>query len=92
MRNDSLTRFFGGSPGHVLLRLVVISFIVGILLSAIDLDPLELFSWVQDLALGIWNMGFEAIERLGSYFLIGAVIVFPLWFLARLLKVGRGEP
>lgn len=92
MRSDTLTRFFGGSPAHVLLRLIVISFVVGIILSAIDLDPLGLFYWFQDIVLRIWNMGFEAIERVGGYFVLGAIIVFPLWIISRLLKIGRGEP
>ena len=36
-------------------------------------------------------MGFAAIEKGARYFLLGAVIVFPIWFIARLVKVmGRG--
>ncbi|AXS39646.1 DUF6460 domain-containing protein [Breoghania sp. L-A4] len=91
MRQDTLYRFFGGSPGRVLLRLVFISFVVGIILSAIDLNPLELINWARDIVVRIWNMGFEAIERVGGYFLLGAIIVFPLWLLSRFLKMGRGE-
>lgn len=91
MRNDALIRLFGGSPGRVLLRLVFISFVVGIVLSAIDLQPLELINWARDVVLRIWDMGFAAIERVGVYFLMGAIIVFPLWLIARLLKLGRGE-
>ena len=92
MRRDTLHRFFGGSPGHVVLRLVVISFVVGIILSAIDLDLMGLVYWIEDVVMGIWNMGFEAVRRLGSYFVMGAVIVVPLWVISRLLKIGRGEP
>ncbi len=91
MANDQMTRFFGGSPGKVILRLVFISFVVGIILSAINLHPLELFQWVENLIIRIWNMGFEAIERLGGYFVLGAVVVFPIWLALRLLKMGRGE-
>ncbi len=91
MRQESLYRLFGGSPGRVLLRLVFISFVVGIILSAINLQPLELIYWARDVVLRIWDMGFEAIERVGSYFLMGAIIVFPLWVLSRFLKLGRGE-
>jgi Domain of unknown function (DUF6460) len=91
MRQDALNRLFGGSPGRVVLRLVFISFVVGIVLSVIDLRPWELIEWARDVILHIWNLGFEAIEKVGTYFVMGAIIVFPLWLLSRFLKLGRGE-
>ena len=37
-------------------------------------------------------MGFEAVEKAVRYFLLGAVIVFPIWLVVRLFKfAGRGE-
>lgn len=91
MRQDALTRLFGGSPARVLLRLVFISFVVGIILSVIDLRPWELIEWARDVILHIWNLGFKAFEKVGTYFVMGAIIVFPLWLLSRFLKLGRGE-
>ena len=41
-------------------------------------------------ALSIWNMGFDAVRWLWRYFLLGAVIVLPIWLLARLAKAPRG--
>jgi hypothetical protein len=38
----------------------------------------------------LWNMGFEALGRLGGYFLLGAVVVIPVWVVLRLLNMGRG--
>ena len=39
----------------------------------------------------IYNMGFDAIEWVFRYFLLGAVVVFPIWLISRLLKVaGKG--
>jgi hypothetical protein len=35
-------------------------------------------------------MGFEVVEKALRYFLLGAVIVFPVWLIARALKlIGR---
>ena len=35
-------------------------------------------------------MGFAAVEKAFRYFLLGAVIVFPVWLVTRLLKsLGR---
>ena len=89
MTNDTLTRFFGGSPGRVLVRLVLLSFVVGLVLSALNLQPLELLGWVRDLFYRLTHIGFDAIERVGSYFLLGAAIVFPVWLIIRLLNLGK---
>jgi hypothetical protein len=36
-------------------------------------------------------MGFDAIWWLGRYFLIGAVLVIPIWLVVRLAKGTRGS-
>ena len=87
-----MERFFGGNPGVVLIRLAVISLIVGILLSALGLSPYDIINSIKTLAQRIYNMGFDAIEWVFRYFLLGAVIVFPIWLISRLLKVaGKGS-
>jgi hypothetical protein len=89
-RDESLSRFLGGSPLAVLFRLILLSILVGVVLSAIGLDPRDIISSVQRLIRSIWDMGFDAVEWLWRYFLLGAVIVVPIWFLVRLLKAPRG--
>ncbi|MBN9669332.1 DUF6460 domain-containing protein [Roseibium aggregatum] len=89
MPDTGLSRFLGGSPGQVALRLVFLSFVVGIILAALDLDPLDLVHMAVDFFERLWNMGFEAIGRLGRYLVLGAVVVVPIWFLTRLLAMGR---
>ena len=91
MANEHVSRFFGGSPLAVLFRLILLSILVGVVLSAIGLDPRDIINSVQRLIRSIWEMGFDAIEWLWRYFLLGAVIVVPIWFLVRLLKAPRGE-
>lgn len=83
-------RMLGGSPLSVLLRLVVLSVVVGIVLSTLGLTPGELFRKLDFLLQSFFNMGFRWMETLAGYFLIGAVIVIPIWLLARLL--GGGKP
>lgn len=87
---NGLQRFMGGSPGQVLLRLVVLSFIVGIILSALGITPFDIVEKVRLLVMRVWNMGFGAIEWIWTYFLLGAVVVIPIWIVLRLLKIGRG--
>jgi hypothetical protein len=82
-----MERFFGGSPALVVVRLAVISLIVGVLLSILGLDPLDIFDSLRRLVQRLYDMGFDAIVRLFRYFLLGAVIVFPIWLIGRVLKV-----
>src|SRR5262249_43813881 len=92
---DSLTsqpfihRFFGGPPLAVIGRLILLSVLVGVILAAIGLDPWNILESVERLIEHIWNMGFDAVRWLWRYFLLGAVIVLPIWFLARLAKEAR---
>jgi hypothetical protein len=87
-----MERLFGGNPGLVLIRLVVLSLIVGILLAALGFSPYDIIDSVRRLVQRIYDMGFAAVEKAGRYFLLGAVIVFPIWLIARLLKLmGRGS-
>ncbi|GAB4531284.1 MAG: DUF6460 domain-containing protein [Roseibium sp.] len=91
MSDTGLSRFLGGSPAQVLLRLVFLSFVVGIILSALDLDPLDLVHMVVSFVERLWDMGFEAIGRLGGYLVIGAIVVVPIWLVTRLLAMGRSR-
>ena len=86
MANNTANRFFGGSPLSVLLRLVLISVLVGVILSAIGLDPWNIIPSVRRLIFTIWDMGFDAVAWLWRYFLLGAVIVIPIWLLMRLFN------
>jgi len=90
MRGISLNRFIGGPPATVFFRLVVLSFILGLVLSAFGVSPFDIIAGLRDLVQRIYDMGFETIEWAWRYFLLGAVIVFPVWLALRLLKSRRG--
>ena len=34
----------------------------------------------------VWDMGFDAVRWLWRYFLLGAVIVIPIWLILRLVR------
>ncbi|CTQ55827.1 hypothetical protein LP7551_04374 [Roseibium album] len=91
MSDTGLSRFLGGSPAQVLLRLVFLSFVVGIVLSALNLDPLDLVHMTINFFERLWNMGFHAIGRLGNYLVIGAIVVVPIWLLTRVLAMGKSR-
>jgi hypothetical protein len=82
-------RIFGGNPLGVIIRLVVLSIVVGIVLSALGISFDNLFWRLQVLAQRIYGMGWGAVEWAVQYFLLGAVIVVPIWLIARLAGGAR---
>ena len=89
MPNDMVSRFFGGPPLWVAVRLILLSLLVGVVLSAIGLDPLNIVYSLERLVRGIWEMGWDAIRWLWGYFLLGAVLVIPIWLVVRMAKSAR---
>jgi hypothetical protein len=86
---DSLSRFLGGTPLSVAVRLALLSVLVGVVLSAIGFDPWNIIESIRRLFIGIWNLGFDAINWVWRYFLLGAVIVVPIWLIARLMNTPK---
>jgi hypothetical protein len=81
-----MDRFLGGSPLAVLFKLVLLSILIGVVLSALGLDPLNIFRSIERLIRTIWDMGFDAVLWLWRYFLLGAVIVIPIWLILRIFR------
>jgi len=82
-------RFFGGNPVGVLIRLALLSVVVGVVLSALDITPWDFLYRLDVMVRRIFDLGFASLEWLLRYFLIGAVIVFPIWLVARLIGMAR---
>jgi hypothetical protein len=91
MANDVVSRFLGGPPLSVLARLVLLSIVVGVILSAIGLDPWNILHSVVKLIRDVWDMGFDAVRWLWRYFLLGAALVLPIWLLVRLTRGVSGK-
>jgi hypothetical protein len=81
-----LVRFLGGTPGSVILRLFFLSLVVGALLMWLDIRPIDLVESLVRFVRRIWSLGFDALREMGDYILAGAMIVVPIWLLARLLN------
>lgn len=85
-RRSGVERFLGGSPGGIILRLVVLSLIVGFLMSVFGIRPQDVIDGAIDLFHAAVRDGFGVFRDLGAYILTGAVLVVPIWFLIRLSK------
>lgn len=92
MLNDFVHRFFGGPPLAVVVRLILLSILVGVVLSAMELDPWNIIQSLRRLLYNIWDMGWDAVARVWGYFLLGAILVVPIWLIVRLTKrMGGGS-
>ena len=89
--NDAVYRFLGGSPLSVAFRLALLSILVGVVLAAVGFDPWNIIESIRLLFQRLWNLGFDAINWLWRYFLLGAVIVIPVWLLSRMFGSPRGR-
>ena len=79
-------RFLGGSPLAVLIRLIVVSLIVGALLMWLNIRPVDVFRMLEELADRMWALGFASFREFGTYIAAGAAIVIPVWLVLRLLS------
>ncbi len=88
---NGINRFLGGSPLAVAVKLVLLSILIGVVLSAMGLDPWNIIDSVRRLIRSIWDMGFDALRWLWRDFLLGAVLVIPIWLVLRLINAPRGR-
>jgi hypothetical protein len=91
MGNDLMTRFLGGPLHTVIVKLILLSVLVGVILSAVGFDPWNIVTSIERLIQSVWNMGFDAIRWVWRYFLLGAVLVIPIWLLVRLTRGVAGK-
>ena len=91
MASENINRFLGGDPLSVFFRLVLLSILIGVVLSAFGLDPFNIVESIFRLIRRIWEMGFDAIAWVWRYFLLGAVIVIPIWLIVRFVNAPRGR-
>ncbi|RLQ89336.1 hypothetical protein D8780_02130 [Notoacmeibacter ruber] len=86
----SVQRFLGDSPLRVALKLIIISFIVGVFMSYFDITPLEVIDRFIGMIEWAWQNGYEALSGFASYFVIGAIVVVPIFLISRLVTYRRG--
>lgn len=86
---DPVNRFLGGSPLTVLVKLVVVSILVGFLMSLFGWDPVDLVYFVRNFVVSVWHKGFAALGRFGDYLITGAAVVIPAYILLRLISYRR---
>jgi len=68
-----------------LIKILVFSFVIGVLLSFFEINPKELLANFGDTVQEIFSIVARIIEWAVKYILLGAVVVVPIWFIFFLL-------
>lgn len=84
--SGGLSRLLGDTPGRTIVKLLILSVVVGFVMSMMGLSPWDLVRIVDNTIREIWNSGFRALGRVGEYLLVGAMIVIPVFILMRILN------
>ncbi len=84
-----ITRFLGDTPGRTIVKLAIVSFVVGIIMSALNFTPWEVWEAIRDFAIHLYDLGFDAIWRIARYFVWGAIVVVPIFLVLRVMRFGR---
>src|ERR1043166_6233447 len=88
-RNAAVNRFLGGPPLAVAFRLILLCVLVGVILHALGFDPGNIIESIRRMVRAIWDMGFDAVRWVWRYFLLGAIIVVPIWLILRVARTPR---
>ena len=86
---DNVNKVLGDSPARTVVKLIVVSLIVGFVMAIFGLDPMDILYTVRNFILDLWHSGFAALGRVGDYLLLGATIVIPVFIILRILSYRR---
>jgi len=86
-----MNAFLGGSLAAVAVRLLVVSFVVGLLLAMFGFDPETIYDRFADLVRHIIDFGLVDLRHFGRILLTGAMIVVPVWLILRLMDTRRAR-
>jgi hypothetical protein len=91
MSNGYVSSFLGGSPAAVVIRLIVVSFVVGLALAMFGFDPESVYDSAVLAARRLIDFGLTDFRQFGRILLTGAMVVVPVWFVLRLVDARRAR-
>jgi len=86
---NTFSAILGGSPATVALRLIVVSFIVGVVLVTFGFEPADIIDSFVRLVHRLVDFGLTDIRQIGRVLATGALVVIPVWIVLRLLDSRR---
>jgi hypothetical protein len=85
-----VNRLLGDSVGRTIVKLVVVSILVGMVMNVFGLYPLDIFYAFRDFLVNLWEKGWAALGRFGDWLILGGMVVVPVFIILRLLNYRRG--
>jgi hypothetical protein len=85
----NVSGFLGDTPGRLIAKLIIVSLIVGVAMSAFGLSPLDIYQTIRNFIMRLWDMGFSAFGKFADYLLLGACVVVPAFIVIRLFSYRR---
>ncbi len=82
----STNQFLGDSLGRTIIKLTVISILVGMVMWTFGWQPLDIFYGIRDFFVNLWQSGWAALGRFGDWLILGASVVIPAFIIIRLLN------
>ena len=82
-------RFLGDTISRTIIKLLVVSALVGMVMSVFDVAPFDVLYAIRDFILNLWESGWAALGRFGDWLILGATIVVPAFIIIRLLNYRR---
>lgn len=82
----SVNSFLGDTVLRTIIKLIVISILVGMAMNVFGIYPADIIYGLRDFFVNLWEKGFAAFGRFGEWLILGAVIVVPAFFILRLLN------
>ncbi len=79
-------RLIGGRPLAVLVKLALVSLLVGFVMSVFGFNASDLVRGAVEMVRDLIRDGAGTFRQLGAYVLTGAAVVVPIWLLLRLTR------
>ncbi|MEO1749226.1 MAG: DUF6460 domain-containing protein [Pseudomonadota bacterium] len=79
----------GDTVGRTIIKLVVISILVGMVMSVFGWTPAGIVQGFVDFFANLWAQGFAALGRFGDWLILGASVVIPVFIIMRLMNYRR---
>jgi hypothetical protein len=89
MSDNAVSRFLGGKPSSVAIKLLIVSIVVGALLHFAGLSPAALVRGIGRMIESVLGSGWDAVRSVLEFALYGAMLVVPIWLVARLLAARK---
>ncbi len=87
----SITGFLGGTPGGVALRLLFVSFVVGMILATFGFEPETIYESFLRAFRRLIEFGLTDVRQIARILLTGAMVVVPVWLALRLIDARRAR-